>query len=108
MAADRGETGSAASGNAAPSRRIWLCADDYGISPSVDAAIRELIVRGRINATSVMVVAPSLHRSEALALSILNSGESRVSIGLHLTLTAPFSPLSKTFASLRTDAFLSL
>ena len=37
-------------------RRIWLCADDYGISPGVNTAIRELISRGRINATSVMVV----------------------------------------------------
>jgi chitin disaccharide deacetylase len=108
MAADRGQMGLGGSGNAAPTRRIWLCADDYGISPAVDAAIRDLIVRGRINATSVMVVAPSLHRSEALALSMLNSGHSRVSIGLHLTLTAPFLPLSKTFAPLRSGAFLSL
>ena len=45
--------------------RIWLCADDYGISPSVNAAIRDLIARGRINATSVMVAAPSFQRSEA-------------------------------------------
>ena len=40
-------------------RQIWLCADDYGISRSVNAAIRDLIVRGRINATSVMVAAPN-------------------------------------------------
>ena len=39
-------------------RRIILCADDYGISPAVSAAIRDLIARGRINATSVMVAAP--------------------------------------------------
>jgi len=32
-------------------RKIWLCADDYGISRSVNAAIRELILRERINAT---------------------------------------------------------
>jgi len=108
MAADPGEAGMVASGKLPSTRRIWLCADDYGISPSVDVAIRDLVVRSRINATSVMVVAPSLHRSEALALSILNSGESSVSIGLHLTLTAPFSPLSKTFAPLRNGAFLSL
>ena len=25
-------------------RRIWLCADDYGISPGVNAGIRELIM----------------------------------------------------------------
>ena len=26
-------------------RHIWLCADDYGISPAVNAGIRELILR---------------------------------------------------------------
>ena len=88
--------------------RIWLCADDYGISPSVNAAIRDLVVRGRINAASVMVVAPSSHRSEAHALNVLNAGSRRVAIGLHLTLTAPYRPLSKGFAPLRDGAFVSL
>ena len=41
---------------ATPPRRIWLCADDYGLSPGVNRGIRELIERGRLNATSVMVV----------------------------------------------------
>jgi chitin disaccharide deacetylase len=89
-------------------RRIWLCADDYGISASVDLAIRDLVVRGRINATSVMVVAPSFQRPEAATLDSLNTGERRVSIGLHLTLTAPFRPISKAFQPLREGAFLSL
>jgi predicted glycoside hydrolase/deacetylase ChbG (UPF0249 family) len=89
-------------------RRIWLCADDYGISPGVNAAIRELIVRGRINATSVMVAAPSLNRSEAVSLNMLNAGGARVAIGLHLTLTAPFAPLSPTFGPLREGAFAPL
>ena len=40
-------------------RRLILCADDYGISPGVNRAIRELIARGRLNATSVMVVGPA-------------------------------------------------
>ena len=88
--------------------RIWLCADDYGISPSVNAAIRDLVVRGRINAASVMVVAPSFHRVEALALSALNAVAPRVAIGLHLTLTAPYRPLSAGFAPLRDGAFVSL
>ena len=39
-------------------RRIWLCADDFGISPAVNTAIRDLVVRRRLNATSAMVVAP--------------------------------------------------
>jgi predicted glycoside hydrolase/deacetylase ChbG (UPF0249 family) len=88
--------------------RIWLCADDYGISPSVNAAIRDLAVRGRLNATSVMVVAPSFHRGEALALQALNAKAQRVAIGLHVTLTAPFRPLSENFRPLRDGAFLPL
>jgi chitin disaccharide deacetylase len=88
--------------------RIWLCADDYGISPSVNAAIRDLVVRGRLNATSVMVVAPSFHRGEALALHALNANAQRVAIGLHVTLTAPFRPLSEGFRPLRDGAFLPL
>jgi hypothetical protein len=89
-------------------RRIWLCADDYGISPSVNAAIRDLIGRRRINAVSVMVAAPSLHRSEATALGILNAGERRAAIGLHVTLSAPHRPLSAGFAPLREGMFLPL
>jgi predicted glycoside hydrolase/deacetylase ChbG (UPF0249 family) len=89
-------------------RRIWLCADDYGISPSVNTAIRDLVERGRINATSVMVAAPSFRRSEAMSLAVLNASEPRVAIGLHLTLTGPFRPLSKNFRPVRDGAFLSL
>jgi predicted glycoside hydrolase/deacetylase ChbG (UPF0249 family) len=89
-------------------RRIWLCADDFGISNSVNVAIRDLVVRGRLNATSVLVVAPSFHRGEARALDALNSVKPRVAIGLHLALTAPFRPLSTDFAPLRDGAFLPL
>ena len=86
-------------------RPIWLCADDYGISPAVNGAIRDLVLRGRINATSVMVVAPSFHRAEAVPLSLLNAGTARVAIGLHVTLTAPFAPLSSGFAPVQDGAF---
>lgn len=88
-------------------RPIWLCADDYGISASVNRAIRDLVMRGRINATSVMVAAPSFHRSEAVSLNMLNVGTRRVAIGLHVTLTAPFEPLSAGFLPRRDGAFLS-
>ncbi len=89
-------------------RRIWLCADDYGISNAVDIAIRDLIVRGRLNATSVMVNAPSFQRSEATSLKILKVGTKRVAIGLHVVLTAPFRPLSEGFAPLADGAFLPI
>lgn len=93
---------------AARVRRIWLCADDYGISPSVSKGIRELLMRGRINATSVMVAAPSFHRSEAASLKMLNAGTHRVAVGLHVTLTAPFQPMSAGFRPTRGGAFLPL
>jgi predicted glycoside hydrolase/deacetylase ChbG (UPF0249 family) len=86
-------------------RQIWLCADDYGISRSVNAAIRELILRGRINATSVMTAAPHLGGDEADALDLLNSGEKRAALGLHVTLTAPFKPMSEGFAPARDGSF---
>jgi chitin disaccharide deacetylase len=94
---------------AAPAPRpIWLCADDYGISPAVSKAIRDLVTRGRLNATSVMVAAPSFDRSEAASLNMLNAGARRVAIGLHVTLTAPFAPMSAGFRPLRAGAFLPL
>ena len=87
-------------------RHIWLCADDYGISPAVNDGIRELIARGRLNATSVMTVAPHLTGEEADALETLNAGVRRVAIGLHVTLTAPFPPLSAGFVPLSQENFL--
>jgi predicted glycoside hydrolase/deacetylase ChbG (UPF0249 family) len=98
----------AAADRAPGQRRIWLCADDYGIASAVNVAIRDLIVRGRINATSVMVAAPSFNRWEAVPLNVLNSGARRAAIGLHVTLTAPFQPLSVGFTPLRDGAFLPL
>ena len=89
-------------------RQIWLCADDYGLSAGVNGAIRDLVTRRRLNATSVMVVAPSFHRSEANALAALNREEKRVAIGLHVTLTAPLHPLSDAYKPLRDGAFLPL
>jgi predicted glycoside hydrolase/deacetylase ChbG (UPF0249 family) len=92
----------------AAQRKIWICADDYGISPSVSTAIRDLVGQGRINATSVMVVAPTFHRSVAAALNALRVHGAGVAIGLHLTLSAPFKPLSEGFAPLVNKAFPSL
>ncbi len=73
-------------------RRIWLCADDYAMSPAVSAGIRDLIGRGRLNATSVMTAAPSF-AAEASSLAAL-AAEGRAAIGLHVTLSGPFRPLT--------------
>jgi chitin disaccharide deacetylase len=90
-------------------RKLWLCADDYGISPAVNRAIRDLIGRGRINATSVMVTTPSFSVAEAQALSDVARSSRRSAIGLHFTLTAPFRPSAPAYRPVAPDgAFLSL
>jgi chitin disaccharide deacetylase len=87
-------------------RRIWLCADDYGISPGVNRAIRDLIGNGRLNATSAMVVGPAIGRDEVNALMASAKANPRCAIGLHATLTAPFRPLTMHFRPLEGGLFL--
>jgi|SRR5215210_1637436 len=93
--------------DAAPPRRIWLCADDYGLSPGVNRAIRDLIERGRLNATSVMVVGPAIGRAEVSALQAAAGKTPRCAIGLHVTLTAPFRPLTMHFKPLDGGMFVA-
>lgn len=92
--------------NDAPPRRIWLCADDYGLAEGVNRAIRDLISRGRLNATSVMVVGAAIGRAEVAALQDAAAGSPRCAIGLHATLTAPFRPLTMHFRPLNGGLFL--
>jgi predicted glycoside hydrolase/deacetylase ChbG (UPF0249 family) len=92
--------------DAAPPRRIWLCADDYGLSPGVNRGIRDLIERGRLNATSVMVVGPAIGRDEISALQDAVANSPRCAIGLHVTLTAPFRPLTMHFQPIDGGMFL--
>jgi predicted glycoside hydrolase/deacetylase ChbG (UPF0249 family) len=87
-------------------RRIWLCADDYGISPGVNRAIRDLIENRRLNATSVMVVGPAIGRDEVSALTAAAKANPRCAIGLHVTLTAPFRPLTMHFRPTEGGLFL--
>ena len=91
---------------AAPPRRIWLCADDYGLAEGVNRAIRDLISRGRLNATSVMVVGPAIGRNEVAELQAAAAASPRCAIGLHATLTAPFRPLSMHFRPVDGGLFL--
>jgi predicted glycoside hydrolase/deacetylase ChbG (UPF0249 family) len=92
----------------ATARHIRLCADDYGIAPGVNHAIRELVAHGRINATSVMTVAPHCDAEQARALLDAAANNPSAQIGLHVTLTAPFHPLSDGFMPLRDGQFLPL
>ena len=83
---------------------IWICADDYGLSRGVSRGIRDLISLGRINATSVMVLPSAFDTEEASALKDLAPS----AIGLHVTLTAPFKPLSPDFPHLDQGRFCAL
>jgi chitin disaccharide deacetylase len=91
--------------NDAP-RRIWLCADDYGMAEGVNRSIRDLISRGRLNATSVMVVGAAIGRAEVAALQEVAASSPRCAIGLHATLSAPFRPLTMHFRPLDGGLFL--
>lgn len=88
-------------------RSIWLCADDYGIAPGVSRGIRELLAIGRINATSVMVVPSAFTSAEIDALEAIRAN-GKAAIGLHVTLTAPFRPLSTNFRHMEHGRFYPL
>jgi predicted glycoside hydrolase/deacetylase ChbG (UPF0249 family) len=60
-----------------------LCADDYGISDSVDDAVIELIRNDRLTATSCIVNGP--HAKDSAAK--LKKYTGKIDIGLHLFLT---------------------
>src|SRR5262249_6384390 len=90
----------------ASARRIWLCADDYGISAGVNRAVLDLIGRGRLNATSVMVVTSAIGRDDAARLQEAAARSPRCAIGLHVTLTAPFRPLTMHFRPLQDELLL--
>jgi chitin disaccharide deacetylase len=71
--------------------RLIVCADDYGFTPGVSRAIRELLAARRISATSVMA-ASEFWPTEAPALKAVAAG---ADIGLHVTLTdhVPLGPM---------------
>jgi predicted glycoside hydrolase/deacetylase ChbG (UPF0249 family) len=89
-------------------RRISLCADDYGMSEGVNRAIRDLIGKRRLSATSVMVVTPAFTRAEIDELKTAAKARDGFSIGLHVALTAPYHPLTIHFRPLKGGEFLKL
>lgn len=73
---------------------IIVCADDYGLTPGISKAIRDLAGAGRISATSAMTVSP-YWQAEGAALRTARTA--RIAVGLHFTLTdlGPLSNLRK-------------
>lgn len=87
-------------------RTLALCADDFGLSPGIDAAILALIDQGRLTATTVMAAGPDL---AATAPALAARGR-RAEIGLHLTFTdlPPLGPLPKLMPEGRPPALGAL
>lgn len=71
---------------AAGSRRLVLCADDFGQTPAINLAVIELIRAGRLGATSVMSQAPAWPEGARE----LKQCHHLADVGLHLNLTHRF------------------
>lgn len=71
-------------------KRIVLCADDYGQAPSVSTGILNLVQQGRLSALSCLVTGSDWEVSACKLLPF----KDKVAIGLHFNLTegAPLSP----------------
>lgn len=67
-----------------------VCADDFAIAPGVSAAILSLVEAGRISATSCMTSSPDWSEWGRK----LKAHERNIDLGLHLTLSGCFKPLS--------------
>lgn len=65
----------------AKSKKIIICADDFGMNSSIDAAVLHLARLGRLNATSCLVEGRAF---AADAAALKNSG---LQMGLHLNFT---------------------
>ena len=64
-----------------------LCADDFGASAAISQAVLELAGRGRLSATSAMVLSPRWS-ADAARLADLRG---RIDVGLHLDWTSEFA-----------------
>jgi len=72
----------------APPRRLVVNADDFGRSPSINAAVRQAHREGILTTASLMVNEPSCAEAVAIARE-----EPRLGVGLHLTLLCGKSAL---------------
>lgn len=81
----------AVSPNAAEiSRPLVLCADDFALNAPVSQGIAALAARGRLSATSAMVLSPRWPHDVAL----LQPLRGQLDVGLHLDWTSAFAMAS--------------
>jgi predicted glycoside hydrolase/deacetylase ChbG (UPF0249 family) len=75
---------------------IFLCADDYALTPGISRGIRELANAGRLSATSAMTVSPYWEQAGHLLKASEPALSGRLAIGLHFTLT-DYKPLTNMY-----------
>ncbi len=68
-------------------RGVVVCADDFAVHESASLGIAKLASRGRISATSAMVLSPRWAQDVAL----LHDVRDRIDVGLHLDWTSDFA-----------------
>lgn len=73
--------------NATAAKPIIVCADDFAIHAAASTGIAELARRGRLSATSAMVLSPRWAQDVAL----LSELRSQMDVGLHLDWTSAFA-----------------
>jgi predicted glycoside hydrolase/deacetylase ChbG (UPF0249 family) len=79
------------------SKRVVLCADDFGLSPGVSRGIAELLELGRLSATSCMVNYPEFGTDAGT----LKAFRGQADLGLHFSLTD-----SRTISSVAIECHL--
>ena len=84
-------------------KRIVLCADDYGQVPSISFGIIDLLAKNRLSATSCLVNCEGWFEQAALLIPF----KFQADIGLHFNLTEG-KPLSQIFKKTYGDALFSL
>lgn len=77
-----------------PSKRLVVCADDFGMSRPINDAILQLAEQGRLNATSCLVDGAAF---QAQASALKQSG---LQVGLHLNFTEKLSARQGVFLPL--------
>ena len=85
-------------------KKITICADDYGLNPSVTQGIYEILSLKKINATSCMVTFPGWEADSKL-LKSLDNGKNK--IGLHINLTEG-SPLTNITCIVNSGVYIGV
>ncbi|MBK2094006.1 ChbG/HpnK family deacetylase [Francisella philomiragia] len=84
------------------SKKIIICADDFGMSQNINNAIVELLKKNIINATSCMTNMPEFKQGISELKRIYNNS---INVGIHLNLTEG-TPFTEAKSLVSNDSFI--